>query len=77
MLHGGSARWQEFEPLIPALAERWHALGPDFRGHGKFGWTPKRYRLRDYAADTVGFLERRVGESQPSTSATPWALRWR
>ena len=62
LLHGGSARWQEFEPLIPTLAARWHVYAPDFRGHGESGRVPSRYRLRDYVADIGVFLEGRVGQ---------------
>ena len=62
LLHGGSARWQGWGAVIPALVERWRLYAPDFRGHGTSGWVTGHYRLTDYAADTVAFLERCVGE---------------
>jgi pimeloyl-ACP methyl ester carboxylesterase len=62
LLHGGSGRWQGWGPVIPALVDRWHLYAPDFRGHGKSGWVPDHYRLTDYAADMVAFLEHSVGE---------------
>ncbi len=62
LLHGGSARWQGWEPVIPALVDRWHLYAPDFRGHGKSGWVPGHYRLTDYAADTIALLGQCVGE---------------
>src|SRR3954452_12986993 len=61
LLHGGSARWPEVSDLIPALAatRRFYAL--DLRGHGRSGWVPGCYQLRDYAADVAAFLQGRVG----------------
>jgi pimeloyl-ACP methyl ester carboxylesterase len=62
LLHGGSARWQGFDGIIPDLIDRWHLFAPDFRGHGKSGRVSKRYRLQDYADDTVAFLRGRIGQ---------------
>lgn len=60
LLHGGSARWQSFESILPDLAKGWHVYAPDFRGHGKSGWVRGTYRLQDYAEDTIAFLRDRV-----------------
>jgi pimeloyl-ACP methyl ester carboxylesterase len=62
LLHGGSARWQSFEPIIPDLATSWHLFAPDLRGHGKSGRAPGRYRLQDYADDVNALLEQQVSE---------------
>ncbi|HEU0026055.1 MAG TPA: alpha/beta hydrolase [Ktedonobacterales bacterium] len=62
MVHGGASHWQGFEPIIPALAERWHVYALDLRGHGRSGWTPNRYTLDDYTADLLAFLERQVAQ---------------
>lgn len=62
LLHGGSARWQSFESLIPDLASQWHLYAPDLRGHGKSEWVPRHYRLQDYTDDLIAFLEQQVGE---------------
>ncbi len=62
MLHGGSARWQTFAGVIPALAAAWHLYLPDFRGHGRSGWAPDGYRLADFATDTCALLAARVTE---------------
>jgi pimeloyl-ACP methyl ester carboxylesterase len=61
-LHGGSGRWQNYEGIIPDLAARFHLYAPDFRGHGKSGRVPGRYRIQDYADDTITFLRRCVAE---------------
>ncbi len=62
LLHGGSARWQSMLPLIPTLSEHWHVYAPDLRGHGQSGRVPGRYRLTDYVADIVSFLQQVVKE---------------
>jgi pimeloyl-ACP methyl ester carboxylesterase len=62
LLHGGSATWQSWEPLLDALTARWHVYAPDLRGHGKSGRVAKRYRLQDYADDIIAFVERNVAE---------------
>jgi len=62
LLHGGSACWQSWEPLLDVLTERWHVYAPDLRGHGKSGRVAKRYRLQDYADDIIAFVEHNVAE---------------
>lgn len=62
LLHGGSARWQSFQNIIPALAASWHLVAPDLRGHGRSGWVPNRYRLQDYVDDVIALLVGQVGE---------------
>lgn len=61
LLHGGNARWQAFDSILPDLSE-WHVYAPDFRGHGKSGRVPGSYRLQDYADDIVAFLKNVVRE---------------
>jgi pimeloyl-ACP methyl ester carboxylesterase len=56
ILHGGSASWRYADDLVDLLVARWHVYAPDLRGHGLSGHVAGRYRLRDYAADTVAFL---------------------
>lgn len=61
MLHGGNARWQFFDTVLPDLKEKWHLYLPDLRGQGKSGRVPGRYRLQDYADDTISFLQKCIG----------------
>lgn len=56
LLHGGSARWQYFEDLIPDLALHWRLFIPDLRGHGRSGRVAWEYALQDYAEDIAAFL---------------------
>lgn len=56
LLHGGSARWQASENIMPILAEIYHVFAPDFRGHGKSDWVHGGYRLQDFTDDIIAFL---------------------
>ena len=62
LLHGGSARWQAFESILPDLAAHWHIYAPDFRGHGRSDWTAGSYRLQDYTDDVIAFCRQVVTE---------------
>jgi pimeloyl-ACP methyl ester carboxylesterase len=63
LLHGGSAWWQDFSDIIPALSSHWHVYAPDLRGHGKSGRVPWGYAIRDYAEDIQVFLREISGEA--------------
>jgi pimeloyl-ACP methyl ester carboxylesterase len=56
MLHGGSGRWQMYSGMLAELAERSQVYAPDLRGHGKSGWVPWGYTIRDYVEDIGEFL---------------------
>jgi pimeloyl-ACP methyl ester carboxylesterase len=62
LVHGGSARWQEFDSIIPDLASSFHIYAPDLRGHGRSDWVPGTYRLQDYTDDIIAFLQRCLTE---------------
>jgi pimeloyl-ACP methyl ester carboxylesterase len=62
LLHGIPGRWQEFLPLIPALATRWSIYALDLRGHGRSGRARGKYRPEHYGADVKAFLESRLAE---------------
>ena len=57
-LHGVIRRWQDFLPLVPALATRWQLFGLDFRGHGGSDARAGHYCVADYVEDAVAALNR-------------------
>ncbi|HSL27761.1 MAG TPA: alpha/beta hydrolase [Anaerolineales bacterium] len=61
MLHGGTGRWQLYYGMLAELAEHCHVYAPDLRGHGKSGWVPWGYRIRDYVEDIEAFLRKVSG----------------
>jgi pimeloyl-ACP methyl ester carboxylesterase len=56
LLHGVCRRWQDFLPLVPALAPRWEVHALDFRGHGSSDRRPDQYRVVDYVEDAITAL---------------------
>jgi len=62
LLHGIISRWQYFLPIIPSLSTRWHIFALDFRGHGKSGRVQGKYRIDDYAEDTIAFIQHNLTE---------------
>lgn len=60
LFHGVTRCWQDWNPLLSALTERWQVFALDHRGHGKSGRVPPHYRVADFAADAVAFLDAHV-----------------
>lgn len=64
LLHGLYDRWETWLPVIPALAEHYHVIAFDLRGHGRSSQPSGSYTLYDYADDAVRLLARlRLQES--------------
>jgi pimeloyl-ACP methyl ester carboxylesterase len=58
LLHGGSAHAHWFDLVAPALADRYHVLALDQRGHGQSDWAvPPAYATEDFAGDLQGVLD--------------------
>lgn len=62
LLHGVTRCWRDFDALLPSLMERGQVFALDHRGHGKSGRTVPSYRVADFAADAVAFLDAHVSE---------------
>src|SRR5512140_1646619 len=60
LLHGGTTRWQELNPLISELENNWHVFACDLRGHGKSDRADS-YRAIDFFPDTVTFIRNLIG----------------
>src|SRR5262245_7148513 len=59
-LHGGSAHAHWFDAVAPAVAERYHVISLDQRGHGESAWpdpagTP--YATQSFTGDLLGVME--------------------
>ncbi|MEX2214501.1 MAG: alpha/beta hydrolase [Phycisphaeraceae bacterium] len=61
LLHGVVRRWQDFEPLIEPLSSQWRLHLLDHRGHGRSS-RGDGYRVIDYVADVVSYLEKELRE---------------
>lgn len=61
LLHGLNESLVGYRPSVRLLESHLRVFALDFRGHGESPWrTP--YRVPDYAADTLAFLETRIEE---------------
>jgi pimeloyl-ACP methyl ester carboxylesterase len=60
LLHGLTAWWRSWEPLLHHLTPAWHVYAVDLRGHGLSGQPAHGYHAADYARDIVAFLDQRV-----------------
>lgn len=57
LLHGVTAHWQTFLPIIPGLCQHVQIFAMDLRGHGQSGKLQRGYTLVDYSADVVHFVQ--------------------
>jgi len=58
LLHGGSAHAHWFDAVAPALADRYHVLSLDQRGHGESQWSSTSdYATPDFAGDLLGVMD--------------------
>jgi len=58
-LHGRTARWQTFLPLLPELEKDWHMFALDLRGHGKSD-RAETYKIHDYVPDVASVINNSV-----------------
>src|SRR5262245_4169030 len=61
LLHGVASNWQSFLPLITGLGGNHQIYAMDLRGHGLSGRLNEGYRLVDYSADVLQFIEDELG----------------
>ena len=61
LLHGITSFGRTWDWIVPTLAERFHVLRLDFRGHGTSDRTPGEYGAADYVSDAVAALQQAAG----------------
>lgn len=58
LLPGMLNLWNDYQPVLPALAAHFHVVVMDLRGHGGSEWAPDgRYRVIDYSDDVIALIE--------------------
>jgi pimeloyl-ACP methyl ester carboxylesterase len=57
LLHGVSDSWRSWEPVLPHLPSSIRAYALTHRGHGDADRPAAGYHPRDFAADTVAFMD--------------------
>ena len=57
MLHGLNVQCHTWDPFARELADRYHVICLDMRGHGDSDWARSGYRVRSMARDVHGVIE--------------------
>lgn len=83
LLHGIGSRGESWWPVIDRLAERFHVIQVDMRGHGASGKPERGYLMDHYAADLETLIDtlgldapRIVGHSLGALVTLVWASRY-
>jgi 3-oxoadipate enol-lactonase len=58
LLHGFPLNGAMWDEVVPALADRYHVIVPDLRGHGQTEAPAGPYETVDHAGDVVALLDR-------------------
>jgi 3-oxoadipate enol-lactonase len=58
LLHGFPLNGAMWDDLVPALADRYHVIVPDLRGHGATEAPDGPYEMADHAGDLIALLDR-------------------
>ena len=62
LLHGVTRNWRDWRPVLPELMSRWRVFALDHRGHGGSERCASDYRVADFAADALAFVQRHFTE---------------
>jgi len=71
LIHGFPQTWRAWREVIPALAEHFTVIAPDYRGAGDSSRPLDGYDKKTMAADVNG-LVRLLGTIALTSSATTW-----
>lgn len=61
LLHGGMVTNATWDPMVPGLAEHFHVLAPERRGHGRTADVEGPFTYALMADDMISFLDEVVG----------------
>lgn len=56
MLHGLNVQAHTWDPIARVLAETYHVIAPDLRGHGDSDWSKSGYGVRSLASDIAALV---------------------
>ena len=57
MLHGLNVQCHTWDPFARVLADNYHVIAMDMRGHGDSDWSRAGYRVRSMARDVHGLID--------------------
>ena len=56
MLHGLNVQCHTWDPIARAIADQYHVIAMDMRGHGESDWSKMGYRVSSMAHDVHGLI---------------------
>jgi pimeloyl-ACP methyl ester carboxylesterase len=57
LLHGLNVQCHTWDPIAAELADEYHVIAMDMRGHGDSSWSTAGYRVRSMARDVHGLID--------------------
>ena len=57
LLHGLNVQCHTWDPIARVLADNYHVIAMDMRGHGDSDWSRAGYRVRSMARDVHGLID--------------------
>lgn len=60
LLHGQQVSWEDYAPVLPKLAKRYHVYAIDYYGHGGSSKTPDKYSAKAISADIMWFIREHI-----------------
>ena len=60
LLHGQQVSWEDYAPVLPELARRYHVYAIDYYGHGGSSKNPAKYSATAISADIIWFIRQHI-----------------
>ena len=60
LLHGQQVSWEDYAPVLPELAKRYHIYAIDYYGHGGSSKNPAKYSAKAISADVIWFIRQHI-----------------
>ena len=61
LIHGQGQAWQDYDRVLPALAQKFHVYTVDCHGHGKSSHDASRYTCRQMTDDFIWLIQNVIG----------------
>lgn len=62
LIHGQTGAWQDYAPILPEVATKYHVFAIDCHGHGKSSKNPEKYNAKNIAKDIAWFVEHAINK---------------
>src|SRR3546814_6522974 len=64
LVHGGRDHCRSWDWVAEKLADRYHIIAPDLRGHGDSAWSPDgQYDMDSFVYDLAQLIHQQIGRA--------------